>query len=202
MKNLEMSSMWEYLTPGIPDYLFFTEDDVPITKEEIRSIIVSKLRLKKDYSVIDIGCGSGSVTVELCLQTQNNRIYAIDFDEKAIKLTTKNLEKFGVSANLINGKAQEVLSSLPEVDAIFIGGTWGNTDTIINLAIQKLKNGGRLVISTILIETMYSALNTINNNKLNDVDISQIIVLKSKKVTTGTMMLARNPILIISATKI
>lgn len=194
--------MWEYTTPGIPDDLFFTDNDVPITKEEIRAIIISKLRLQRDFSVADIGCGSGSVTVEICLQTQSNKIYGIDFDKKAIELTNKNLEKFGVSANLICAQAQEVLSSLPKFDAIFIGGTWGKTDMIINLAIEKLKKGGRIVISSILIETMYHAINTVNNNMVKDIDISQIIITKSKKVTTGTMMLARNPVLIISATKI
>lgn len=194
--------MWKYTTPGIPDDLFFTDNDVPITKEEIRAIIISKLRLQRDFSVADIGCGSGSVTVEICLQTQSNKIYGIDFDKKAIELTNKNLEKFGVSANLICAQAQEVLSSLPKFDAIFIGGTCGKTDMIINLAIEKLKKGGRIVISSILIETMYHAINTVNNNMVKDIDISQIIITKSKKVTTGTMMLARNPVLIISATKI
>lgn len=194
--------MWEYATPGIPDDLFITEKDVPITKEEIRAIIISKLRLRRNFSVIDVGCGSGSVTVEICMQTQNNQVYAIDFDNKAIDLTKRNLERFGVYANIISGTAQEVLSSLPIVDAIFVGGTWGKTEAIINLAIQKLRSGGRLVISTILIETMYHAINAIDTKTLKDIDISQIIISKSKKVTTGTMMLARNPILIVSATKI
>lgn len=194
--------MWEYATPGIPDDLFITEKDVPITKEEIRAIIISKLRLRRNFSVIDVGCGSGSVTVEICMQTQNNQVYAIDFDNKAIDLTKRNLERFGVYANIISGTAQEVLSSLPIVDAIFVGGTWGKTEAIINLAIQKLRSGGRLVISTILIETMYHAINAIDANMVKDIDISQIIISKSKKVTTGTMMLARNPILIVSATKI
>ncbi|NOJ29037.1 MAG: precorrin-6Y C5,15-methyltransferase (decarboxylating) subunit CbiT [Nitrososphaeraceae archaeon] len=194
--------MWEYATPGIPDDLFITEKDVPITKEEIRAIIISKLRLRRNFSVIDVGCGSGSVTVEICMQTQNNQVYAIDFDNKAIDLTKRNLERFGVYANIISGTAQEVLSSLPIVDAIFVGGTWGKTEAIINLAIQKLRSGGRLVISTILIETMYHAINAIDTKTVKDIDISQIIISKSKKVTTGTMMLARNPILIVSATKI
>lgn len=197
-----MNFMWEYATPGIPDDLFITEKDVPITKEEIRAIIISKLRLRRNFSVIDVGCGSGSVTVEICMQTQNNQVYAIDFDNKAIDLTKRNLERFGVYANIISGTAQEVLSSLPIVDAIFVGGTWGKTEAIINLAIQKLRSGGRLVISTILIETMYHAINAIDANMVKDIDISQIIISKSKKVTTGTMMLARNPILIVSATKI
>ena len=146
---------WDYRTPGIPDELFETNQEVPITKEEIRAIAVSKLRLKEGFAAIDIGCGSGSITVELCLQTRSDKIYAIDFNEKAIDLTKKNLDKFGVKASTIMARAEDVLPTLPKVQAIMIGGSWGNIHQILNLAIDKLANGGRIVIDTILIETIY-----------------------------------------------
>lgn len=192
--------MWDYCTPGIPDELFERTEDVPITKEDIRAIAISKLRLREGGSAIDIGCGSGSITVELCLQTKGS-VYAIDFDQKAVELTKKNLRKFGVKAEVILGKAQDVLPKLPQADAVIIGGTWGDTRQVIQLAVNKLKKGGRIVIDTILIETMYQALVTINELKLADIDITQITISKARKVTTGTMMLARNPVMIISATK-
>jgi cobalt-precorrin-6B (C15)-methyltransferase len=193
--------LWNYRTPGIPDELFERTEQVPITKEDVRALVLSKLRLKENSSAIDIGCGSGSITVELCLQTKDNKVYAIDFEEKATELTRKNLLKFGLKAEVILSKAQDILPLLPQVDAIIIGGTWGNIEQIIQLSIDKLKKGGRLVIDTILIETMYKALTTINEASLDEVDITQVIIAKARKVTTGTMMLARNPVLIISATK-
>ncbi len=196
--------MWDYRTPGIPDELFERTDEVPITKEDIRAIAISKLRLREGHSAIDVGCGSGSITVELCLQTKGGggSVYAIDFDQKAVELTKKNLHKFGAKAEVILGKAQDVLPKLPQVDAVMVGGTWGDTRQVIELAAGKLKPGGRIVIDTILIETMYQALATINElKKLAEVDITQITISKARKVTTGTMMLARNPVMIISATK-
>ena len=193
--------LWNYRTPGIPDELFERTEQVPITKEDVRALVLSKLRLKENSSAIDIGCGSGSITVELCLQTKDNKVYAIDFEEKATELTRKNLLKFGLKAEVILSKAQDILPTLPQVDAIIIGGTWGNIEQIIRLSIDKLKKGGRLVIDTILIETMYKALMTINEASLDEVDVTQVIIAKARKVTTGTMMLARNPVLIISATK-
>ncbi|MDQ4050878.1 MAG: precorrin-6Y C5,15-methyltransferase (decarboxylating) subunit CbiT [Thermoproteota archaeon] len=195
-------SVWDYRTPGIPDELFERTEEVPITKEDIRAIAISKLRLKEGYSAIDVGCGSGSITVELCMQTKG-RVYAIDFDKKAIELTKKNLQKFGVKAEeVILGKAQDILPKLLEVDAIVVGGTWGDTRRIIELAVDRLKNGGRIVIDTIVIETLYQALTTINNLGLTEIDITQVTISKARKVTTGTMMLARNPVMIISATKV
>lgn len=193
--------LWNYRTPGIPDELFERTEQVPITKEDVRALVLSKSRLKENSSAIDIGCGSGSITVELCLQTKDNKVYAIDFEEKATELTRKNLLKFGLQAEVILSKAQDILPLLPQVDAIIIGGTWGNIEQIIRLSIDKLKKGGRLVIDTILIETMYKALTTINEARLDEVDVTQVIIAKARKVTTGTMMLARNPVMIISATK-
>jgi len=192
--------LWSYRTPGIPDDLFDRTEEVPITKEDIRAIAISKLRLKEGHSAIDVGCGSGSITVELCLQTKG-AVYAIDFDKNAVELTKKNLQKFGVQAEVSLGKAQEILPSLPQVDAVIVGGTWGDTRQVIQLAIGRLKRGGRIVIDTILIETQYQALATISEMELSEVDVTQVTIAKARKVTTGTMMLARNPVMIISATK-
>ena len=192
--------LWDYRTPGIPDELFERTEEVPVTKEDIRAIALSKLRLKEGHSAIDIGCGSGSITVELCLQTRGT-VYAIDFDQKAVELTKKNLQKFGAKAEVILGKAQDVLPKLPQVDAIIVGGTWGDTRQVIQLAVGRLKKGGRVVIDTILIETMYQALAAINKMQLAEVDVTQVTIAKARKITTGTMMLARNPVMIISATK-
>ncbi len=193
--------LWDYDTPGIPDELFDRDDEVPITKEDIRSLVISKLRLKKDSSVIDIGCGSGSITVELCLQTKDGKVYGVDFNQRAVELTKRNLQKFGVKAQIFLANAQDILPLLPQIDSIIIGGTWGDTKRVIELAIDRLKKGGRIVIDTILIETMYKTINTINEAKLNEVDITQVTISKGRKVSTGTMITSRNPVMIISATK-
>lgn len=192
---------WNYRTPGIPDELFERAQDIPITKEEVRALVMSKLRLKEDFSVIDVGCGSGSITVELCLQMPSGKVYAIDIDEKATELTRQNLKKFGVEAEIILAKAQDILPSLPKVDAVIVGGTWGDTKGVIEASIARLKGGGRILIDTILIETIFAAIATINESNLIDVDITQVTIAKGRKVTTGTMMTARNPIIMISATK-
>jgi cobalt-precorrin-6B (C15)-methyltransferase len=192
---------WDYSTPGIPDELFERTEEVPMTKEDIRAIAISKLRLKEGHSAIDVGCGSGSITVELCLQTKG-KVYAIDFDKKAVELTKKNLQKFGVKAEVILGKAQDILPKLLEVNAVMVGGTWGDTRQVIELAVGRLKRGGRIVIDTIVIETLYQALTAVNELDLKEIDITQVTISKARKVTTGTMMLARNPVMIISATKV
>jgi cobalt-precorrin-6B (C15)-methyltransferase len=193
--------IWTYHTAGIPDEFFERSDEVPITKEEIRALVISKLRLREDSYAIDVGCGSGSITVEICLQAKRGKVYAIDADKNAVELTRRNLSKFGVKAELILSSAQDILPSMPKVDAVIIGGSSRETAKIIRLAIDRLKNGGRIVIDTILVETLYYALSTFDETQLCEVDVTQATIAKSRKTTTGTMMVARNPITILSAKK-
>ena len=196
--------MWKHRTPGIPDELFERVEDVPITKEEVRVIQISKARLSPGQIVYDIGCGSGSISIEASHQVgSTGKVFSIDIDPNAVELTKKNLSKFQVSnVSVILGNAMEKIHELPIADAIFIGGTGGETSEIVKLCETKLKQGGRIVIGTILIETLYSVLNTIEKLKFSSTDMTQVTISKSKKTSTGTMFLARNPVTIISATKI
>jgi len=195
--------MWNFKTPGIPDELFERTEKVPITKEEVRVIQISKARLRPGQLVYDIGCGSGSISVEAAIQVESSgKVLAIDYDENAIKLTKKNIEKFGLSnILLIHGNAKEKITTLEPADAIFIGGTGKDTAEIVELCQDKLKAGGRIVIGTILIETLYTILQILDKLQFDSVDITQVTISKSRKTSTGTMMLARNPVTIISATK-
>ena len=196
--------MWNYKTPGIPDEYFERTENVPITKEEVRTIQISKARLKPGQTVYDIGCGSGSISIEAAFQVESSgKVLAIDYDENAIELTKKNMYKFDLSnISVIFGNAKEKILELEEADVIFIGGTGGDTKEIVEISQNKLKSGGRIVIGTILIETLYSVLQILDKLQFESVDITQITIAKSRKTSTGTMMLARNPVTIISATKV
>ena len=194
--------MWPHRTPGIPDELFERDEGVPITKEEIRAVQISKARLSQGCTVHDVGCGSGSVTVEACLQAgPSGNVYAIDRDPKATELTRKNLARFGQSAKVIESEATEALPSLPEADATLIGGTGGQTAEIMRLCRSRLKKGGRIVVGIIQVETLCSALEALYEPGFKDAEAIQVAVSKSRKTSTGTMMLARNPVAVLSATR-
>ena len=195
--------MWKHKTPGIPDEEFERTESVPITKEEVRTIQISKARLDSGNTVFDIGCGSGSISVEAGLQIgKDGKVFAVDIDPNAIELTKKNLKKFQIdNVDVIQGNAKEKIQELPMANAIFIGGTGGDTKDIIELSQDKLQPGGRLVVGIILIETLFSVLSALENLKFTSIDITQITIGKSRKTSTGTMMLSRNPVTVISATK-
>ena len=195
--------MWKTKTPGIPAELFERDEKVPITKEEVRVIQIAKGRLKPGMIVYDIGCGSGSISVEAAIQIEDSgHVHAVDYDPKAVELTKKNLAKFGISnVSVIDKNAGEAISELPEADTIFVVGTGKDTTGIVKMCLEKLKPEGRIVVGMIQIETIFSVLSFVQEQGLKSVDITQITISKSRKTSTGTMMLARNPVTVLSATK-
>jgi cobalt-precorrin-6B (C15)-methyltransferase len=206
MDRINMTKNWPYRTPGIPDESFNQEEKVPgPTKEEIRVISIAKARLNEGNTVIDVGCGTGGLTVETALQVGGKgRVYAIDEDEAAVTLTKSNVVKFGLehSVMVTRARAPEGLISMPNADAIFIGGGGVNLRSIIQTAHYKLKPTGRIVINAILLETATTAVAELKALGYQDIDVASIQVAKGKQVSSGTMMFARNPVTIISATKL
>jgi cobalt-precorrin-6B (C15)-methyltransferase len=200
-----MFEVWSFKTPGIPDELFLQSDAVPgPTKEDVRVLTLSKARLREGAVVVDVGCGTGGLTVEAALQVApKGKVYALDEDAKAVELTKANVARFGVQGNVqvIQGRAPDALLSLPEADAVLLGGS-KSLRVVLQFVHQKLKRNGRVVVNAILLETAYAALDEIKKLGFKEVDVVTIFVAKGKAVSSGTMMLARNPITIVSATKV
>jgi cobalt-precorrin-6B (C15)-methyltransferase len=199
-----MANLWNYKTSGVPDECFFVDENVPgPTKEEVRVLTISKSRLSEGDVVIDVGCGTGGLTVEAALQVGiTGKVYALDDDVAAVNLTQRNAEKFGVKDTVVVklGKAPEGLSNFPVADAVLIGGT-ADLRKILRAAQAKLKQNGRVVVNAILLETATTAIDELKNLGFKNIDVTHVSISKGKQINSGTMMLARNPITIVSALK-
>lgn len=191
--------IWDYKTSGVPDELF-DRGEVPITKAETRAISISKLKLYESCNVLDIGCGTGSVTVEAALQCVKGMVVGVDKDIEAVELTKRNIEKFG----LINAKAfnMDAEKEIPEgkFDRIFIGGGGSGLSHIIETTYNRLEDNGIIVVNTILIESTYKALNSLEQCGFKDIECVSVNISKGIRVS-GWMMKAFNPVFIISGYK-
>ena len=188
---------WNYATYGIDDNEFI-RGNVPMTKSEIRSIIISKLKIKEDDIIYDIGAGTGSVSIEMAMMAKNGSVYSIEMNEEGCKLIKENCEKFSIfNIKCIYGKAPEVIGNLEAPNAAFIGGSKGNLKEIVDILVRKNPNI-RIVISAISLETLDSAMSIISEPNFKNIDISQISVSHNKKVGNYNMMIAQNPVFIIS----
>lgn len=180
----------------------FITDRVPITKEEVRSICLSKLDIHKSKSFLDIGSGTGSVTVEACLINKDMRAYSIEVDDKAYELTSQNIEKFNIR-NVIQIKDIAPLKdyNIDKIDSVFVGGTRNNLEEIINWTYDIMNYGGKIVFTFILIENFYRCIDYLEKTNFKNIDVSQVGVSKLNKLGSGRYFKPENPIFIVSAEK-
>ena len=176
----------------------FLRGKAPMTKEEVRTVSLSKLRLSEDSVCYDVGAGTGSVSVEMALRAWMGQVYAIEKKEDALALLKENKKKVAVdNLAIIPGVAPEAMTELPAPTHAFIGGSSGNMQDIINLLLEKNPKV-RIVINCITLETVTEAMNAIRDFGLEDVDIVQLAAARSKSIGRYHMMMGENPIYIIS----
>ncbi|AHM57608.1 precorrin-6Y C5,15-methyltransferase CbiT (plasmid) [Peptoclostridium acidaminophilum DSM 3953] len=194
-----MSNAWSCITGGIPDSMF-ERGQVPMTKEEVRSVALSKLRLHSDSTVVDIGAGTGSVSIEAALVCKSGIVHAIDKSEEAARLIEANARRFGVkNINIIKGTAPEALDSLGMVDRVFIGGSTGRLEQIFSWMEAVLQKGGRVAANFITIENAALMIRLLEEYGYSGIDIVHIGVSRGRRLGSQTMMNAENGIYIISA---
>ncbi|MBC7766281.1 MAG: precorrin-6y C5,15-methyltransferase (decarboxylating) subunit CbiE, partial [Hyphomonadaceae bacterium] len=185
---------WQAVTTGIPDHLFI-RGKAPMTKQEVRAISLSKLMLKFDSLVWDIGAGTGSVAIECGLQAKRGQVYAIERNMEAVELITQNKRKFGAyNVNIITGIAPECLKDLPQPDCVFIGGSGGNMHALLAM----LDHHVRVVVNTVTIQSTYEAVTAMESLGFDNIDIVQAAISIGKAVGGKHLMQAQNPIYIIS----
>ncbi|MGI6776948.1 MAG: precorrin-6y C5,15-methyltransferase (decarboxylating) subunit CbiE [Acetivibrionales bacterium] len=196
----ETQKIWKHAVAGLPDSLF-DRGGVPMTKEEVRAVSLSKLRLNKDSVVFDIGAGTGSVSIECALISKHGTVYAIEKNNEAIALIQKNIEKFGCrNIKVICGEAPSALTGLPKPDRIFIGGTGGNMLETLEW-VKSLTKKARIVINAVTIESVYEAVKGLECNGFENIETISMGVSRGRKAGSKNLMEALNTVYIISGEK-
>jgi len=180
--------------PGIPDEDFL-RGQVPMTKQEVRAVILSKLAVGPEDTCWDIGAGTGSVSVELALQGKG--VWSVEYDEAACALIRSNREKFCAwNLHLVPGRAPEALDGLPAPDKVFIGGSEGRLRPILREAAARTP-ALRVCVSAITLETVQEALEEMEALGL-DPEVVQISVSRTRKAGEKHLLLAQNPVFLIT----
>lgn len=182
--------------PGLPDEAF-ERGDVPMTKQEVRAAVLAKLAVRPEDILWDVGAGTGSVSVELALAAPRGRVYAVECRPEGCALIKANREKFRTrNLVLVEGLAPAALSDLPAPDAVFIGGSKGSLAAIVDAALDKNPDA-RVCVSAIALETLSAAVAALTA-KGRTVQVSQIAVSRAKAVGGLHLMMAQNPIYLIT----
>ena len=185
---------------GIPNSEFSHSKGM-ITKEEIRVISLSKLKLKTDSITWDIGAGSGSLSIEAAMLTHNGKVFAIEKDVARIRHIEKNKKKFNAAKlEIIHKNAPDGLKNLPVPDAVFIGGGGKDVAKILDACSKRLKQGGRIIVNAITLETLAAAAGFFKSKGWNTETIS-VNIAKTKDVASLHLFNAYNPVFVVVGEK-
>jgi precorrin-6B C5,15-methyltransferase / cobalt-precorrin-6B C5,C15-methyltransferase len=193
-----------------PPYIPFIHEDefakrIPkkglITKREVRLLSLAAMRIRPDSVVWDIGAGSGSVSIEAGMMAPEGRIYAIEIDPEGVEICRANLREHGAdNVKVIEGRAPEVLHDLENPDAVFIGGSKGSMEEILDFVLGRLRDGGRVVANAITLENAGEIYTTFRRRRLVP-EVTLLQVSRAEPLARYLRYEALNPIQIFAATK-
>jgi len=185
---------------GIPD-AFFSHGNGMITKEEIRAISLSKMRIREESVIWDIGAGSGSIAIEAGRIAKMGKVYAIEKKHERIEQINENMKNFLMkNIEVIEGEAPDCLKGLREPDSVFIGGSSGRLKTILEVCSKSMKNKGRIIINAITLDTLKTATDSLKWLNM-PCEIVSVNISKSKGISDSIFFEAQNPVYIISGEK-
>lgn len=185
---------------GLSDDLFI-RSKVPMTKQEIRAVSVSKLMPQETDVIYDIGAGTGSCSIELALQAKRGMVYAFERNPEALELIEKNKELFGVeNLTVVAGEASENLEEMPVPDCVFVGGSGGNLCKMLDCIYSKNANC-RVVVNAITVETLIEVVEYYKQREGYALDIVNVFAARAKKLGAYNLMMSQNPVYIMTALK-
>ena len=187
-------------TIGIPDEEFHQRRPLQglITKAEVRVIALSKLRIRPDSVVWDIGAGSGSVSIEAALLAPKGHVYAIERGQEDLDNVLKNIEKFGTSnVTTVLSTAPNGLEEFSDPDAVFIGGTAGHMAAILEVVAQRLRPDGRVVIDAATMENLHEGVTQLKALGFAT-EVILVSISRSKDIVNLTRFEALNPVFVIA----
>lgn len=198
VERSEKAGRWPWAQGGIPDE-YFLRGKTPMTKQEVRAVVLAKLKVAADDVVFDIGAGTGSVSVELAFLAHRGRVHAVERSEDALALIAENVKKFALgNVSVHAGSALDIISGLEVPDAVFIGGSGGDLDEIVNLLLE-MNPQVRMCIACVTVETFNQATTLLSSDAFTEYEVCQLAVSRTESVGSYSMFKAQSPIFIVSA---
>lgn len=173
----------------------FVRGKIPMTKFNIRILTIAYLELSRGDNLLDIGAGTGSISVEASLQGAN--VWAIERELEGVNLIRKNDDKFKTNINIIHGNAPD---NLPDIvfNKCFVGGSRGRLEEIFEYLDTHLEKDGILCANFITIKNLNQFTNLLGKYKYRDIETQLVQISQTDRIG---LLKGQNPIFIIKGVK-
>jgi precorrin-6Y C5,15-methyltransferase (decarboxylating)/cobalt-precorrin-6B (C15)-methyltransferase len=197
------SALWPYVTPGIADEHFERLPGIPMSKREVRVLILSQMRLKANSVVWDIGAGTGTIPVEVGLLCPQGQVIAVERDEEVANLIRHNCDRFQVdNVQVVEGNAPDCLQQLTtQPDCVIVEGG-KPIKTVLQEAWQRLRPQGRIVATAANLEGLYAISETFAELRVRNLEIVQSAINRLEKRSIQQVFVALDPIFVLSGEKL
>ncbi len=195
--------LWSYKTPGIPDQLFERLPGIPLSKKEVRILLICALRMKPDSVLWDIGAGTGTIPVETGLLCPDAKIIAIERDEEVSSLIRRNCDRFGVgNVKVIEGSAPDCLAEVePKPDRICLE-EGKPIKEILKQAWEFLQPEGRIIATANNLESLYTISEGLSELQARNIEVVQSGVNRLETRGINQTFAALDPMFILSGEKL
>ena len=164
------------------------------TQDEIMAVSLFKLGLSPSDTVLEIGCGTGKISVALAKQAK--MVYAVDRRPEAIATAAESARQAGVQpVGFSCTEAAEYLKNDQVYDCAFIGGT-RDLAGILPLLVKKVRR--TIVINAVMVSTLENAVKTLKDLGAF-VEVVQVQVSRSHDIAGSIMLRPIDPVFIIVA---
>lgn len=172
-----------------------------LTPTEIRCLALAEMDLTEKSIVWDVGAGSGSLAIEAARLARNGKVFAIEMDAEDYGLMLENAEMFNCPSLVpIHGQAPAAWQSLPDPDAIFVGGAGRIVAELGAQACGRLKPGGRLVINVASLDNLVGARRALLAKGIST-DVRMINIARGIESMDSLRMESMNPSFLLVGTK-
>ena len=145
-----LGKVFYVVEPRLTDFLAKAKRLQQVILPKDAAMILAFTGIGQGCEVIDVGCGSGWLSIFLAYYVKPGNVYTYEIDKRAIKVARENIENSGLKNIVL--KERDATKGLDEKNVDLVTIDMKDATKVIKHAFHSLKIGGWLVVYSPYVE--------------------------------------------------